>query len=220
MCEPLQVIRFEIALMKMRILIFVIITLISCNQNQNNKQKQHAESVIEKTKAANDNSSQPEKVFKFDNSVIPDKLIQFIETKFDSLRIPVENDYEIEYFKSEERVSIPYFCSGYFNNDTLIDYAIVLVKDSTEHFVFSFNSNKDNFEYFKLCESPFLSEYNSDRIYAVFDLETDTERVLEGIDTTYKVSTDLITISNIYESLTFSHVWNEKKRKYDELVFD
>jgi hypothetical protein len=147
-------------------------------------------------------------------------LLRYIETNMDSLRIPVDRDYEIEYFKNNKQQKPPYFTSGYFNEDTLTDYAMVLIKDSTMHYVFSFHTFNDTYKSYLLYYGHFSSEYNSNKIYAVFDIESNTERIVEGIDTVYNLKTDIISVSNIYESRTGSKVWNEKKQEYEELYFD
>ena len=207
--------------MKTRILILALITLLGCNQLQDNNDKQQTENVTEKTKPILDNAPQNEKEYKFDNSIIPKNLVQFIETNFDSLKIPTEIDYEIEYIKSSEYIGLPYFCSGNFNSDTLIDYAIVLIKDSTSHFVFSFHAVENSFETYLVNEKcSFTSEYDSNRNYAVFYLDTDTERIQQGYDTVYTLTTDAITIANIYESRTRVKSWNEETRRYDDLAFE
>ena len=207
--------------MKTRILILIIVLLIGCNQKQNNEQKQNIKSVKEKTKTTLDNASQSENEYKFDNSIIPPNLIQFIDANYDSLKIPAESDYEIEYIKSNEYKSLPYFCCGNFNGDTLIDYAVVLIKDSTSHFVFSFHTVGDTYETYLINDRcAFTSEYDSKRDYAVFYLDTDTERIQHGYDTVYTLTTDAIAIANIYESRTRVRAWNEKTGKYDDLAFD
>jgi hypothetical protein len=161
-----------------------------------------------------------ENEFKFEYSKISRKLIEFINDNFDSLRIPSENDYELEYLKNRNEIQLPFYCSGKFNEDSTEDYAIVLIKDSLNHFVFSFHSMNNSFEFYKLASSKFSSENNSKKKYAVYELETETERVLEAIDTTYFLKTDAISISNIYESRTSVSVWNSAKKKYESLTFD
>lgn len=206
--------------MKGRFIILTLVLLFGCSQIKNNEQKLQSESNQEKTNTIQDSSLHNKLDSRFNNSVIPIKLVHFIETNFDSLRIPTKNDYEINYFEDDNRNNNPYYCAGYFNNDSVVDYAVVLIKDSTNHFVFSFHTLKDSFEYFQLSSSPFRSEYGSKRTYAVFDIETEKEREFEGVDTLYRLKTDGIVISKIYESLTFVSVWNDSKRRYDELSFD
>jgi hypothetical protein len=204
--------------MKIRHIIFLIFNvLISCNQKQACDKNQKTLKIEKQTPLATLKSS---KGYSFDNSLIPSNLLDFVETKFDSLRIPNENDYEIEYFENNNKTGLPYFCSGYFNIDTLRDYAMVLIKDSLNHFVYLFHSNAESFEPFLLEFKSFSSEYGSKRKYAVFDLENGTDRELEGIDTVYSINTDYISISHIYNSRSSLFVWNEKTKSYNRLFFD
>ena len=110
--------------MKIRMLIFAIVALIGCNQSQNSEKKQQIKKEKEKTIKA-------ETYFKFDNSVIPERLVKYVETNLDSLRIPTEKNYDLKYMDSYEITGLPYFCQGNFNGDSLIDYSLVLIKDSS-----------------------------------------------------------------------------------------
>nr|WP_321408763.1 hypothetical protein [uncultured Carboxylicivirga sp.] len=154
-----------------------------------------------------------------DDNIIPDKLISFIDNKLDSLHIPKEGEYDKEFFTSKSQKKLPYFTSGYFNNDSILDYSLVLIKDSLNHYVFSFHVTDNTFQIYCLDKSSFLSENNSGQ-YAVFDLDTETEKELEAIDTTYFINNNGIVVSNIYESRTKLFIWNEKADCYNDLVFD
>jgi len=196
--------------------ILLFILLVGCNQTNTMNVKN-----VSNNDLSNYNSEKIEKnEFKFENSGISRKLIEFINENFDSLRIPSENDYELEYLKSRNEKQLPFYCSGKFNEDSTEDYAIVLIKDSMNHYVFSFHSLNNSFEFYKLASSKFSSEYNSIRKYVVYELTTEAERELEAIDTTYILKTDAISITNIYESRTKVHVWNSLNNKYDVLLFD
>ena len=205
--------------MKMRNIIeyfLLFILFVSCNQTNTMNVKQESKNDL-----SNYNSQKTEEnEFKFEYSEISRKLIEFINDNFDSLRIPSENDYELEYLKNRNEKQLPFYCSGKFNEDSTEDYAIVLIKDSLNHFVFSFHSLNNSFEFYKLASSKFSSEYNSKKKFAVYELKTETERELEAIDTTYFLKTDAISISNIYESRTSVSVWNSAKKKYESLTFD
>jgi len=205
--------------MKMRNIIeyfLLFILLVSCNQTNTEHVRQESKNDL-----SNYNSQKiEENEFKFEYSEISRKLIEFINDNFDSLRIPSENDYELEYLKNRNEKQLPFYCSGKFNEDSTEDYAIVLIKDSLNHFVFSFHSLNNSFEFYKLASSKFSSEYNSKKKYAVYELRTETERELEAIDTTYFIKTDAIPISNIYESRTSFSVWNSAKKKYESYTFD
>jgi hypothetical protein len=196
--------------------ILLFILLVSCNQTNTKNLKQESTNDLN-----NNHSEKIEKIeYKFENSVIPRKLIEFINDNLDSLRIPSENDYELKYFKNRTEKQLPFYCSGQFNEDSSEDYAIVLIKDSMNHYVFSFHSLNNSFEFYKLASSKFSSEHNSKKKYVVFELSTETERELEAIDTTYVIKTDAINISNIYESRTSTSVWNSAEKKYELLLFD
>ena len=205
--------------MKAKHIIWFLLLLIGCNSKS--PETKHELEIVEQLEINEPKitvETKTESSFAFDNSVIPSNLISFIETEIDSLRIPTENDYETDNFSDKDK--IPYFCMGYFDADSLLDYAMVLIKDSTNHYVFSFHANDNTFETFQLSNSPFLSEYNANRKYAVYQLETKTNRVVEAIDTTYILETDGINITDMYESRTSLNIWDSKKANYKRLSYD
>lgn len=158
--------------------------------------------------------------FRFDRTKIPAHLINYIELNIDSLRIPNDDDYELDYYSSCGGNIAPFFCSGYFNNDTLIDYAMVLIKDSTQHYVFSFHQTGSSYKANIMLNGPFMSEYGKDKKYAAFDLRTEKDRELQAIDTLYRTENDGIWVGILVESRSFLQVWNNKTNRYENLVFD
>lgn len=214
-------------LLKTQVILLAVVFCFGCHEKQQKNGLPKVEIIeteapvkIEKIQETNIIPKDQIKKFVFDKSEIPSKLIKYVHENMDSLHIPNEDEYNMEYFAGSGRLVSPYYCSGYFDNDSIKDYAIVLVKDSTAHFVFSFHSKQDSFKVFQLCESPFLVEYGEDKAYAIYDLKTETERSLEAIDTTYQINTDGITITDICESRTKVFVFDSLNCSYNELLFD
>jgi len=198
-------------------LIFILIVFVSCNQKANEKVKQQE---TNKAQIVQVESNKLVRGDSFDKSHIPANLLEYIKVNIDSLRVPEDNDYEVEYYEKAKIIEPPFFCTGYFNKDTLIDYAMVLIKDSTKHCVFAFHRTKSSFESFVIESEPFLSEYNASRLYATLELSTEKNRVLEAIDTVYRIKNDGIAVSNLYNSSSHLQVWKENENKYEALYFD
>ena len=201
--------------MKITHLILILLVSISCKQKKEKQIKVDEKPIVTQTIY-----EAPKEKFTFDRSEIPVRLIDFIKSTIDSLRVPYDNDYEIDYYESKINTKPPFFSSGNFNGDSLRDYAMVLIKDSTKHYVFAFHDNTNSFETFMIGSGPFISENSDDRLFAIFELRTEKNRILEAIDTVYRIKTDGIGVSDIYNSRSHVQVWNESENNYEGLYFD
>jgi len=211
--------------MKAKQMLFFLIVLIGCNQNQKNNESLFSiETKKQKVIVTKKEHNELKEEYCFDNTIIPNELVAYINTNHDDLRIPEVKDYDKYYFQGQTKnkiiKSLPYFCSGFFNNDTLIDFALVLIRDSMYHFVYSFHNENESFKEYLLDSLPLASENDTINKYVAFNISTETDRVLEAIDTTYRINSDAIEVSNIFESRTHLKVWDEKKNKYVVMVFD
>ena len=52
------------------------------------------------------------------------------------------------------------------------------------------------------------------------NIKTETERVLEAIDTIYRIDFDAIYINDMYESHEYLTVWNVEQNRFIDLFFD
>jgi hypothetical protein len=70
--------------------------------------------------------------YKFDYSTIPNKLIEYLKSLDEKYRIPKTSDFDDYYFigyNEEKNIKkLPFYCKGYFNEDSIPDYAMVLIR--------------------------------------------------------------------------------------------
>ncbi|MCU4174866.1 hypothetical protein [Carboxylicivirga sp. N1Y90] len=157
----------------------------------------------------------------FDTRPLPNDLLEFVSSKFSEYRLPEVNDYPEYYFDGYSNDNnLPYYCSGHFNNDSILDHALLLLKDSTEQLVLSIHKLGADYRSYKLRQAPLVYDSQSKKWFVSHIIETEKEKVLEAIDTTYRITTDALTIADIEESRTRVMVWNMVANRYDDLVFD
>lgn len=157
----------------------------------------------------------------FDARPLPNDLLEFVGARYSEYRLPEVNDYPEYYFNDYLNDNVlPYFCSGHFNNDSILDYALLLIKDSTEQLVLSIHQLGADYRSYKLRQAPLVYDSQNKKWFVSHIIETEKEKVLEAIDTTYYLTTDALTISDMKESRTRVMVWDKEANRYDDLVFE
>ena len=131
------------------LLFFTSAFLFGCSSNQKPDSQESKQSEI--TQMSDQESTKldtlPDDDFPFDNSIIPESLIQYIEEMTGDYRLPDSVDYDIYYFDGYSHAySLPYYCNGHFNCDSATDYALVLIKDSKEQLIISFRGKPTGYD--------------------------------------------------------------------------
>ena len=177
------------------------------------------ESTISKTSASTFSKNVDKK---FNSSTISDKVINYIQTSLYNYRIPDENEnadsYFSEYYTEGE---LPYYCTGFYNIDSISDFALVLIKDSKTQVLVSLHSNSEYYE-FNVIDSCSLRYYKSKNKYVIdFLIETEKSDSVQLTDDIIIVwETDAISFTNMAESLSWLYVYQVKHKKYIKVLID
>ena len=208
-------------MIKLTSILIMFIFLIGC-KNSNQKIQSIDNENFDTTSILNNNELKTNirKKYKFDNSVIPENLIEFYKSMDTTFRLPTLGDYDDYYFTGYYDKKLPYFCSGFFNNDTILDYGLVLIRDTIEQLIYSFHADNDKFSPYLINKRELIDSENNDFKVVVFNIHTVTNKSLEAIDTTYNIKFDAISVSDIYESSEYVSVWDENKDTYTSLWFN
>jgi len=76
------------------------------------------------------------------------------------------------------------------------------------------------FNTYELKQAPLIFDSENQKWIVSYIIEAEKERVLEAIDTTYHLTSDAISISDMEESRSRIMVWNKRTKHYNDLVFD
>ena len=208
--------------MKTSIYLIILLTIVGCNRaskpNNNNFQipmtSQNA--GIQKHKKTKINRAD----YVFDNSVIPEDLISYVKAMNNNLRLPTASDYDDYFFTGYYEGKLPYFCTGEFNNDSIKDFALILIEDSTNQLIYSFHVEGDSYAPYLILKQKLANSQSNQFKVVSYNIRTETERILESIDTTYVIQSDGIITNDMDESLEFTEVWDKYQKKYIRLMFD
>jgi hypothetical protein len=212
--------------MKPIIPIFVVFTtLICCKQTPGDKKSTfQIDSKPGSIVTLIDKKADTSGKYIHDKSKIPQKLISYIALIDKNLRPATLDDYDSSVIKNLKDKSgkkeLPYFCTGQFNDDTIPDYALVLIKDSTEQLVYAFQSKNDAFIPYLIDKKNLISSEGKFSIAIDYTIRTETKKALVGIDTVYRIEFDAIEISETEESLSYLSTWDKSKGKFIALLFD
>ncbi|GAA4849025.1 hypothetical protein [Algivirga pacifica] len=128
--------------MKILISLLLIVTFFSCDRNTSS---QDSKANIN-TSIKNDTTIQQ-------GETIPNSLLEFINDQLPNYRIPEQSEYANIYSEKIENSQYPYFTEGAFNQDSLTDYALLLLSEVQGGFeisVFVFVTKQNNdYDYFK-----------------------------------------------------------------------
>jgi hypothetical protein len=212
------------------ILLVIIVTSIGCRSsssdssiiNAQDEPKIEEEESIEEDKPTR--IQETEKTIEFDNSIIPGEVVFFVQSEFDSLRFPFEADYDHYFYNgfggNELGSTLPYFCSGYFNNDSIIDYAVVLVQDTSYQYVIALNQIASSFDSFILTKRDLVPGDTTQGKFVSLLIRTETDKVAEHILGTYYIDNESIGISDMFASRGYWETWSNEKSQYIDLLFD
>lgn len=212
--------------MKSNLLFFIIIiSIISCNTKKNDREIKNKKWGFSQGSVQTDDSTEFNRdIYKFDYSVIPTKMNDFLKSFDRNYRIPKASDFDDYYFTGYNNEitikKLPFFCQGYFNEDSIPDYAMVLIKDNSEQLIYAFNSNENTFTPYLLTKQKLITSQDELFKTVSYNISTETEEILEGIDTTYLVEFNSIVIEDMNKSLSYTAVWDKQKKKYIDLLFD
>lgn len=205
-------------MIKLTYIYLMIILLIGCKNSNQKIQKIDNENTDTNSISNNDKlKTNIREYYNFDNSVIPEILIEFYKSMDTTLRLPTLDDYDDYYFDGYYDNKLPYFCSGHFNNDTILDYGLVLIKDTTEQRIYSFHTDNDKFIAYLLNKRKLTDSESKKFKVVALTIQAETDRTLEAIDTTYILKTDAISINDMDESAEWATVWDDKSDKYVNL---
>jgi hypothetical protein len=209
------------------IFLFIIIvsSILSCNPKKSDRvRKTEKYRFSQPSKQTTDTFEFNRDNYKFDYSTIPNKLIDYLKSLDKKYRIPKTTDFDdyyfIEYNEEKTIKKLPFYCKGYFNEDSIPEYAMVLIKDNSMQLIFAFHSNGDTFIPYLLNQQSLETSQNKLFKTVSFIISTETEKKLEGIDTTYFVEFYSIDITEMNESLSYMATWDKLKKKYIDLLFD
>lgn len=212
--------------MKNIFLALSILTLVSCNQKiDNNVSNSNApddknELIVKPELKPIDLRSK----YNFVDSIIPQNLKGFIYTIDSNYRLPTKADYDDYYFndfaKGYDITNLPFFCSGYYNQDSILDYSLVLIKDSTQQIIFAFNSVGESFTHHIITKRDLVESEKLLFKTVSFNIRTNSEKKIETIDTIYTIKFDGILVNDMYESDEFCVGWNPEESNFSSLYFD
>lgn len=212
--------------MKSNLLFFIIIiSIISCNSKKNDSAIKKEKRGFSQGSVQKDDSIEFNRDnYKFDYSVIPTRMKDFLKSFDRNYRIPKTSDFDDYYFTGYNNEitikKLPFFCQGYFNEDSIPDYAMVLIKDNSEQLIYAFNSNENTFTPYLLNKQKLITSQDELFKTVSYNISTETAKILEGIDTTYLVEFNSIVIEDMNKSLSYTAVWDKQKKKYIDLLFD
>ncbi len=202
----------------------IIFTFFSCNQRKTNEKPAKKEVIAQKELISKPKIPKEKPKPIFVDSVVPNLILKTIDSLGINLRLPRISDYDHYYFSGYERktkiTNLPFFCEGYFNEDSLIDYSAVFIKDSTEQLVYGFISEGTKYIPKLITKRNLVLSENGLFNAVTYNINTEKEKILEGIDTVYSIEYESIGINDIYESSEYAVVWNEKQKRFVDLLFD
>ncbi len=205
--------------------IIIVFSILSCNQRKTKEVKSTVqEEVVKKEIVSKPKKPKEKPTPVFIDSIVPDLIIKAADSLEMNLRLPKISDYDKYYFNGYESAikikNLPFFCEGYFNGDSLIDYSVVFIKDSTEQLIYGFISEGRNYVS-KLISKRNLVLSESGLFNTVtYNINTEKKKIFEGIDTVYRVDFESIYVNDMYESSEYCVVWNEKQNRFTDLRFD
>lgn len=211
--------------MKIRILLMLILfSFLSCNQQKTTEKSIKKEVIVKKEVVSKSKKLKEKPKQIFIDSVIPSLILKTTDSLGINLRLPCISDYDHYYFSGYERktkiTNLPFFCEGYFNGDSLIDYSAVFIKDTTEQFVYGFISEGNKYTPKFITKRKLVLSENGLFNTVTYNINTEKEKILEGIDTVYRIEYESIGINDMYESYEYAVVWNEKQKRFVDLLFD
>ena len=160
----------------------------------------------------------------FDYSLISGNAGYYIQEELDSLRFPVESDYDEYYhngaYRSGFEGSLPFYCSGYYNSDSIMDYAAVLIKDTTDQYVIAIISVEDFYEHYFLHSAQLANGESQPGMYISLLISTESDSVAEHILGTYYIDNESIGISDMNNSRGYWSTWSNDKNQFIDLLFD
>jgi hypothetical protein len=202
--------------MKNSIYLIILLTIVGCNRASKPNPITRQGSSIQKQEEPKINRAN----YVFDNSVIPEDLISYVKAMNSNLRLPTTSDYDDYFFTGYYEDKLPYFCTGEFNNDSIKDFALILIKDTTDQLIYSFHADGESYTPYLILKQKLTNSQNKQFKVVSYSIRTETERILEAIDTTYVIDSDGIITGDMDESLEFTEVWDKNQQKYISLIFD
>ena len=143
---------------------------------------------------------------------VPYNLIEFVSQSLPKMQIPTAENYLKGWESFSNESDLPFYCSGDFNGDNLIDYCLLVIKDSTIINLYSFLNQNNGFQIVLIDSLRYLPK-GIDII-----VTTEPKGEWESIEETISIPFDGITVSQIEESLTWSYYY--KNDRFERFLYD
>lgn len=190
-----------------RILFVLLCTLlVGCKQSVSVKIVQPSGDLNKQTEISNKSDS-PTKI-----GEIPNSLVEFVKKSLPKMKIPTVDNYLKDWESFSNESDIPYYCKGDFNGDKLIDYCLLMIKDSTKINLYSFLNQNNSFQIVLIDSIRYLTK----GIDIIVTMEPKGE--WESIEETFSVPFDGIHIDLIEESISWSYYL--KKERFERFYYD